>query len=70
MSTEFFPHRKIRNAPGTLSVLLADIAVIYLPPADAFANHALTEAVVLQGGVGGLPSRGAHFSMLDFFRPV
>ena len=46
-------HRKIGNALGSLSIFLAAVPIVYIFHADAFPNHALTETVVLLGGVGG-----------------
>ena len=46
-------HRKIGNALGSLSIILAAVPIVYIFRADAFPNRALTEAGVLLGGVGG-----------------
>ena len=41
------------NWLGSLSIPLAVIPALYISRADAFPRHALTETVVLVGGVGG-----------------
>jgi hypothetical protein len=47
-------HRQtVANELGFVSVLLAVVPVVYVFHADFFPNHALTESVVLIGGIGG-----------------
>jgi hypothetical protein len=41
------------NWLGFLSVFFAIVPIVYVFHADAFPNHALTETVVLLGGIGG-----------------
>jgi hypothetical protein len=53
MFTGFSRNSKIGNCLGFLSILLAIVPVLYVFHADTFPNHALTETVVLIGGVGG-----------------
>src|SRR5258708_38172720 len=61
MFTGFSRNSKIGNCLGFLSILLAIVPVLYIFHADTSPNHALTETVVLIGGVGGavLPPLGA-----------
>jgi hypothetical protein len=44
---------KAANWLGFLSLILSVIPVVYIFHTDAFPNHALTETLVLIGGVGG-----------------
>jgi hypothetical protein len=44
---------KAANRLGFLSLTLSVIPVVYIFHPDAFPNHALTETLVLIGGVGG-----------------
>ena len=53
MFTDFSRNSKIGNCLGFLSILLAIVPVLYIFHADTSPNHALTETVVLIGGVGG-----------------
>lgn len=53
MFTGFSRNSKIGNCLGFLSILLAIVPVLYIFHADTSPNHALTETVVLIGGVGG-----------------
>lgn len=53
MSAGSLRRNKIGNALGSLSILLAVVPVVYIFHPDAFPNHALTEKIVLLGGVGG-----------------
>jgi hypothetical protein len=47
-------HRQtLANWLGLVSVLLAVVPAVYVFHADFFPNHALTESVVLIGGIGG-----------------
>ena len=46
-------NHKVGNWLGFLSISLAVVPIIYIFHAEAFPNHALTEIVVLLGGVGG-----------------
>jgi hypothetical protein len=41
------------NWLGFLSAFFAIVPIVYVFHADAFPNHALTETVVLLGGIGG-----------------
>ena len=49
----FLRNHKAGNWLGFLSIVLAVVPVVYIFHADAFPDHALTEIVVLLGGVGG-----------------
>jgi hypothetical protein len=44
---------RVGNWLGAFSIPLAVIPIAYIFHADFFPNHALTETVVLLGGVGG-----------------
>ncbi|MGB9072891.1 MAG: hypothetical protein WCC22_09480 [Terriglobales bacterium] len=47
-------HRKTAaNWLGLVSILLAVVPLVYVFHADSFPNYALTESVVLTGGIGG-----------------
>jgi hypothetical protein len=46
-------NKRAANWLGFLSLVLSVIPVVYVFHADAFPYHALTETVVLIGGVGG-----------------
>ena len=61
MSAGSLRRRRVGNALGSISILLAAVPVFYIFRADIFPNHASTETVVLLGGVGGslLASLGA-----------
>jgi hypothetical protein len=48
-----FRSRRAANWVGFLSILLAITPVAYAFHADRFPDHALTESVVLIGGIGG-----------------
>jgi hypothetical protein len=48
-----FSSRRAANWVGFLSILLAIVPVAYVFHADKFPDYALTESVVLIGGVGG-----------------
>ena len=48
-----FRSRRAANWVGFLSILLAIMPVAYAFHADRFHDHALTESVVLIGGIGG-----------------
>jgi len=45
--------RSIANSVGAVSIILAAAPLCYIARPEAFPNHALTESVVLIGGVGG-----------------
>jgi hypothetical protein len=44
---------KAGNWLGFLSIFVALVPIAYVFHANAFPNHALTETVVLLGGIGG-----------------
>jgi len=46
-------NRKAANWLGFISILLSVIPLVYIFHTEMFPEHALTEAVVLIGGVGG-----------------
>ena len=48
-----FRSRRAANWAGFLSILLAITPVVYALQADRFPDNALTESVILIGGVGG-----------------
>ena len=48
-----FHSRRAGNWMGFLSILLAIVPAVYVFHADRFPDYALTESVVLIGGVGG-----------------
>ena len=48
-----FRLRRAANWVGFLSIFLASTPVVYALHADRFPDNALTESVVLMGGVGG-----------------
>ena len=48
-----FLSRRAANWMGFLSILLAISPVVYVFHADRFPDYALTESVVLIGGIGG-----------------
>jgi len=48
-----FDRRTLAKWVGIASVLLAVIPLAYIARPDVFPHHALTESVVLIGGVGG-----------------
>ena len=48
-----FHRQTLANWLGLVSVLLAVVPVVYVFHADSFPSHALTESVVLIGGIGG-----------------
>ena len=45
--------RTAANWLGLVSILLAVVLLVYVFHADSFPNYALTESVVLIGGIGG-----------------
>ena len=48
-----FRNHRIGSLLGALSVALAAVPIVYIFHPDSFPHHALTETVVLLGGVGG-----------------
>lgn len=46
-------NRKTANGFGILSIALSVVPVVYIFHGDMFPDYALTEAVVLLGGIGG-----------------
>jgi len=45
--------KTVANLLGLVSILLAIVPVTYVLHADSFPKYALTESVVLIGGIGG-----------------
>ena len=45
--------RKIANGLGAASLALFTVPLVYIAIPERFAHHALTETLVLVGGVGG-----------------
>ena len=46
-------NRKVRTGLGFTSILLSFLTPVYIFHPESFPDHALTESVVLLGGVGG-----------------
>ena len=46
-------NKKVGTGIGLLSILLSIVSVFYIFQSETFPQHALTEEIVLLGGVGG-----------------